>query len=189
MGFAPIAGGTPRVLILGSMPGEESLRRREYYANKRNSFWFILGNLLGFNPGAGYAERKTILKKNGLAVWDVLMACEREGSLDSSIVNASSVENDLLSFYAEYPTIKYVFFNGTKAEAEYKKRILPLARLERPNMLYRKLPSTSPTMARLTKAGKLSRWSVIHKKLNPGKKTARFDNTPHLLKCLSPARG
>ena len=152
-------------MILGSMPGEESLRKREYYANPRNSFWFILGNILGFEPDAGYEERKKILKKKNIALWDVLKACERKGSLDSSIIDATSVENDLLAFYAEFPAIKYVFFNGTKAEAEYKKRILPAVRRERPALVYKKLPSTSPAMAGLTKEQKLARWSVILEKI------------------------
>ena len=164
-GFPPIAGEKPKILILGSMPGEESLRKRRYYAHKRNLFCAIMGGLLGFEPDKAYAERKAILKKNRIALWDVLMACERKGSLDSSIVAATSVENDLLSFYAEFPTIKYVFFNGTKAETEYTKCVLPAVRSERPDLIYKKLPSTSPAMAGLTKEQKLSRWSALLKKL------------------------
>lgn len=165
-GFPAIAGGKPRVLILGTMPGEESLRKRQYYANPRNAFWFILGRLLDLEPGAGYAERKRALKKNGIALWDVLMSCERQGSLDSSMINTSSVANDLLSFYGKFPTIKRVFFNGAKAGAEYRKRILPAVLSKYRELEYRVLPSTSPAMASLTKEKKLSQWSVILKNLN-----------------------
>lgn len=101
-----------------------------------------------------------MLKKNGIALWDVLMACEREGSLDPSIIGASALENDFLPFYRKFPAIKYVFFNGGKAEQEYKKRVLPAVRRERPDMVYIQLPSTSPAMARLAKEQKLSEWAV-----------------------------
>jgi len=159
-GFPAVAGEKPRILILGSLPGEESLRKRQYYAHKRNLFWPIMGELLGFEPDKAYCERIAILKKRGIALWDVLMACEREGSLDSSIVDATSIENNFISFYAEFPTIKYIFFNGTKAETEYKKRVLPAVRRERLYLVYKKLTSTSPAMAGLTKEQKLSRWSA-----------------------------
>ena len=164
-GFPPIAGKKPRILILGSMPGEESLRKREYYAHKRNLFWAIMGHILGFSPDKAYCERKAILRKNRIALWDVLMSCERKGSLDSSIVGATSLENDFLSFYLEFPAIKCVFFNGTKAETEYRKRVLPAVRCDRPGLIYKKLPSTSPAMAGLTKEEKLARWSVIMEKI------------------------
>lgn len=151
------------MLILGSMPGEESLRKKQYYANQRNSFWFILSRLLKFDPAAGYKERKEILKKNNIALWDVLKACEREGSLDSSIIEASLVENNFLPFYAKHKTIRRVFFNGGRAERDYKKRVLPVVQSKYPRIKYLRLPSTSPAMASLTKGGKLARWSVIIK--------------------------
>jgi TDG/mug DNA glycosylase family protein len=164
-GFPPVAGGKPKALILGSMPGVESLRKGQYYAHPRNSFWFILGRLFKFDPAINYGKRKEILKSNHIALWDVLMACEREGSLDSSIIDASLVENDFLSFYAKYQTIRYVFFNGARAEKEYKKRVLPVVQRKHPGIKYIRLPSTSPAMASLTKEEKLSQWSVILKRI------------------------
>lgn len=164
-GFPPIVGKKPRALILGTIPGEESLRKGQYYAHPRNSFWFILGRLLKFDPAINYEKRKEILKENNIALWDVLKTCEREGSLDSSIIEASLVENDFLPFYAKYKTITHVFFNGTKAEKEYEKRVLPIVRRKHQGLKYIKLPSTSPAMASLTKEEKLSQWSIILAKL------------------------
>jgi hypoxanthine-DNA glycosylase len=69
-GFPPIANERAKVLILGSMPGEESLRKNEYYANPKNIFWKIMAGLFKFGQDASYEERKRILKKNRIALWD-----------------------------------------------------------------------------------------------------------------------
>lgn len=79
-GFPPIADKKAKVLILGSMPGEESLRKNEYYANPKNCFWRIMAALLGFGGDLNYEERTRILKKNRIALWDVMKSCERRGA-------------------------------------------------------------------------------------------------------------
>ena len=87
--FPPIAQRTARVLILGTMPGRVSLRERQYYAHPQNAFWRIVGGILGFDPALAYPERVAAVQSAGVAIWDVLKACAREGSLDSAIDPAS----------------------------------------------------------------------------------------------------
>ncbi|MCG2724679.1 MAG: DNA-deoxyinosine glycosylase [Elusimicrobia bacterium] len=124
--FPPIVGGKPQTLILGTFPGNESLAANQYYANKRNAFWFIMGKLLNMKSDASYKLKKELLKENGLALWDVFKSCERNGSLDSSIKTKTIQMNDFKSFFTAYPSIKFIFFNGKKAQDEYVKRVLPL---------------------------------------------------------------
>jgi hypoxanthine-DNA glycosylase len=157
-GFAPIADAKARVLILGSMPGEASLAAGQYYAHPQNLFWRILGEITGATPSLPYAARARALKSRGIALWDVLESCAREGSLDSAIDDASIGANDFASFYRAHPRIAHVFFNGAKAEACYRKHVLPLlADAPAPPSSHR-LPSTSPANASMPRARKLQVW-------------------------------
>ncbi|WP_423909540.1 DNA-deoxyinosine glycosylase [Candidatus Spongiihabitans sp.] len=160
-GFPPIADARATVLILGTMPSEESLRKKQYYGNPRNAFWKIMGRLLKFERAAIYEERTEILKNNKIALWDVMQSCERQGSLDSAIINSTIIENDFVSFYRSHPNIRQVFFNGTKAEKEYCKRVLPKLSVKTKDIEYSRLPSTSPAMAHMSFDVKLLEWSAI----------------------------
>lgn len=160
-GFPPIAGKTATILILGTMPGEESLRKREYYAHPRNAFWRILGSLLGFEPAADYEDKTRILLENNIALWDVMNSCERKGSLDSSIKTESIIENEFAPLFSRCPGIKNVYFNGARAEQEYVKRIKPQLPKTRHEITHTRLPSTSPAMARLSLKDKITEWSKI----------------------------
>ena len=106
--FPPIADAGATVLILGSMPGEESLRAGQYYAHPRNAFWPIMGDLFGAGPGLDYAARARVLKSNGIALWDVLASCARDGSLDSAIAGDSILANDFPAFFLAHPGIARV---------------------------------------------------------------------------------
>ena len=153
--FAPVARRDARVLILGSMPGEESLRRRQYYAYIHNAFWRIMGELLELDR-VEYSERIRVLKSSGIALWDVLESCTRKGSSDTAI--EGEVANDFARFFARHTRIKCVFFNGAKAEASFRRHVLP--RLPA-GLRTTRLPSTSPANASLPYRRKLEAWRVI----------------------------
>jgi len=160
-GFLPIENQDAEILILGSVPSVKSLEENQYYGHPRNVFWDIMGDLFGFERNLGYEKRAKILLKNKLALWDVLSGCERQGSLDSSIKTKSIVTNDFQTFFEKHPSVNRVFFNGTKAENEYNKRVLPKLSETLQNIKYCRLPSTSPAMASLNKAAKLAEWKII----------------------------
>lgn len=155
--FPPILPEKARLLILGSMPGVESLKQQQYYAHPRNSFWAIMQALLD-EAAADYAARVDMLRRHNVALWDVLQSCYREGSLDTSIRNDSIVVNDFNTLLSGQPLLRSIYFNGARAEQEFSRRVLPL--LDEPYAGIRRvrLPSTSPAMASLTFEQKLSIW-------------------------------
>ncbi|HEX5364680.1 MAG TPA: DNA-deoxyinosine glycosylase [Gallionella sp.] len=157
--FPPIADEHARILILGSMPGKESLRARQYYAHPRNAFWTILGELTGASPSLPYEARCRMLKSSGIALWDVLASCTRHGSLDADIDPESIHPNDFSAFFETHPLITQVFFNGAMAEQCFRKQVLPQL-THRPLRLLR-LPSTSPANASLRDEQKLQAWQAI----------------------------
>jgi hypoxanthine-DNA glycosylase len=156
-GFPPVARRTARILVLGSMPSVASLRAGEYYAHPHNRFWPIMGELLGFDARAPYAGRKAALMKAGIALWDVIASCERDGSLDSAIDEDSLVANDFAGFLAAHRRITRVCFNGRKAEAAWRRHVLPQWAVK-PALEYRLLPSTSPAHAGMGYRSKLRIW-------------------------------
>lgn len=160
MGFPPVADDRARVLVLGSLPGQRSLQAREYYAQPQNAFWRIMGRLFGAEPSLPYEQRLERLRAGRVALWDVLAAGEREGSLDSSIVAASIVVNDFASFLACHRRIELVCFNGRTAAELYQRRVIPLLAGDRAALPSRLLPSTSPAYASLRFEQKLARWSA-----------------------------
>ena len=141
------------------MPGEASLRAGEYYAHTRNHFWRVMRALLSIDAEASYAQRVKAITASGIAVWDVLRSCKREGSLDSNIDKGSQVPNDFQSFFKQHYGITHVYFNGSAAEQIFKKRVLP--DLKTPPMEYLRLPSTSPAHAALSFEQKLEAWKRI----------------------------
>ena len=157
--FPPIAGAKARVLILGSMPGKASLAAGQYYAHAQNLFWRILGEVSGAAASSPYAARARALKSRGIALWDVLESCAREGSLDAAIDDATIRANDFVSFYRDHPRITQVFFNGAKAEACYRKHVLPLLGDAPARPVYHRLPSTSPANASMSRAHKHRVWT------------------------------
>jgi TDG/mug DNA glycosylase family protein len=160
-GFPPIADNNAIILILGSMPSIRSLEDQQYYAHPRNSFWFIITKLLCSDTELEYEQKKALLLHNRIALWDVLNTCQRKGSLDSSIENESTVVNDFNTFFIDHPLIKAVYFNGTRAQQEYMKHILPTLDEKFSSIEYKRLPSTSPAMASLNREQKLQQWKTI----------------------------
>jgi hypoxanthine-DNA glycosylase len=149
-----------RVLVLGSLPGRKSLEMSQYYAQPHNAFWKIMGALFGAGPDLPYEERLARLRARSLAVWDVLAAGERDGSLDSSIVRSSIVVNDFAAFFARHRQIALICFNGATAATLFRRHVLPKLTPECAALETRLLPSTSPAHASLRFEQKLARWSA-----------------------------
>ena len=154
--FEPVAASDAKVVILGSMPGQRSLSAVEYYAHPRNAFWTIMGAVVGVAADAAYDERLRLLQANGIALWDVLHSCHRNGSLDSAIRSGSVRTNDFTSFFREHSAIATVLFNGATAERYYKRYVLPT--LERVPGRHRLMPSTSPAHAAVSLSRKIELW-------------------------------
>lgn len=149
--FPPIAGPKTRILIIGSMPGEASLRAGQYYAYKHNQFWRIIFDV--FEAGRApldYADKKAVILKHGLGLWDSLASCERKGSLDGSITRHAP--NDFPSLLRARPKINTLLFNGAAAFKFYKQAF------GAPERAWRVLPSTSPAHAARSYAQKLALW-------------------------------
>ena len=158
-GFPPIARRRPHILILGSIPSEESLRQQQYYAHPSNAFWEIMGQFLGFAASLDYEQRTLILEHRCIALWDVLKHCERRGSLDSAIKRASEEANDLGGFLQKHDSIRAVLFNGKKAEQAFNYHILPkLCDSRAADIRFTGLPSSSSANARLKFDDKYAIW-------------------------------
>ena len=149
--FPPIVDENSKVLILGTMPGNKSLQLNQYYANPTNQFWKILSFITGEKFNVEYEVKKRVLLKYHIAIWDVLMHCEREGSLDVNI--SDEVPNDFKTFFAKYTNIKAVFFNGSKAADLFNKY-----HLGENDKFYKTLPSTSSANTSMTLNKKIEIW-------------------------------
>ena len=157
--FPPIEHRAARALVLGSMPGAASLLAGRYYAYPHNAFWPIMGELFGAGPTICYEKRVLILKRAGLALWDVMASCVREGSLDADIDEESIVPNDFQAFFAAHPQVKHVFFNGAKAEICFYRTVRP--HLADGGLNFTRLPSTSPAHASRSLPDKLKAWRML----------------------------
>lgn len=151
-----MVGESPRLLILGSLPGEESLRRAQYYAHKNNAFWRIMGELCGFDPALEYDGRIEALKRAGVALWDVAAEGSREGSLDSDLTLHRA--NSVAELVRSHPTIRRIGCNGSKAYELLRKSAPELFE----TLEVVKLPSTSPAAAMLRYEQKLERWNAFY---------------------------
>ncbi len=160
--FPPLSAPGAHTLILGSMPGVASLQAQQYYAHPRNLFWPLVCAALGIDASLPYTERVRQVAEQGFAVWDVLAACRREGSLDTRIVAESIEVNDFANFFAAHPLIGRVFFNGTTAERFFYRYAAPRLDAETLSRLQcRRLPSTSPANASIKLADKTAAWKEI----------------------------
>jgi len=153
--FPPVVDSHTRILILGSLPGEISLAQSQYYANRHNRFWALIGAVIGEDlPAMAYPDRLQTLLRHRIGVWDVVAEARRDGSLDSNIRNPSS--NDLLGLAHGLPELAVIAFNGATAAR------IGLKQLGSGAGRYRiiRLPSSSPAHTQAF-AEKLAAWQVL----------------------------
>lgn len=152
-GLAPVIAPDTRILILGSFPGAASLAAQQYYAHPRNQFWKLVGALVEEDLyGLPYAERLPRLLAHRIGLWDVLAACEREGSLDSAIRKPAA--NDFERLHRLCPELETVGFNG-QASGKFS------GQFEQAGYRTVVLPSSSPAHMALDFAQKLERWRAL----------------------------
>jgi len=135
--FDPISNLDICILILGTMPGDKSLELNEYYGHPMNKFWKIISTITNNNLPLTYPDKKTLLHRIKIGIWDVAHKANRKGSLDNAIQD--EVPNDLNSFIFKHKNLKVIGFNGTKAEALFAKYFT-----RQTGIKYISLPSTSP---------------------------------------------
>lgn len=140
--------------MLGTLPGEESLRRVEYYAHPRNLFWPIVFALFGAAPAVDYGERVAFVQARRIALWDVCAIAERRASLDTAIKR--EIPNPIDALLDANPGIRTVAFNGGTARRLYDRHFT-----RRPGINYLHLPSTSPAHASRGFAEKLALWQAL----------------------------
>ena len=151
--FAPIINETCRILILGSMPGEESIRQQQYYANSRNQFWNIIYQIYNTEMDSDYNKKTEFLLSKQIALWDVIESCHRKGSLDSNIEDV--IVHDFTDFFNKYAKLEYICLNGNKAYELYKNCV---RQLDGKTMF--RLESTSPANTK-SLALKIDNWKLI----------------------------
>lgn len=140
------------------MPGPVALRKKQYYGFPGNQFWPIICDLFGERRDLSYKEKKALLRRERVALWDVLKSCYRQGACDSAI--RREIPNDLARLLRKYPLVNTIFLNGKGAEKLFRKYFdgrIPLSA--------HVLPSTSPAHASMAYREKLKRWTMIKKYL------------------------
>lgn len=152
--FPAISNKEAKVLILGTMPGTASLALNQYYGHARNAFWKLLFTLFNEPFSTDYEVRKKLALDNGIAIWDVLQACVRKGSLDRAI--QQEIPNDFELFFKEHPNIELIVFNGQKAAQFFKKYVKGVEGYRQVTV-----PSTSPANAGIPWERKLKEWEVL----------------------------
>jgi hypoxanthine-DNA glycosylase len=152
--FGPIVDARTRLLILGSLPGDASLRAAQYYGHPRNAFWRLIGGVIGRDLAAlPYEDRLAALGAAGVGLWDVIASAERPGSLDAAIRQPEAA--DLRGLAASLPDLRAVAFNGGTA-ARLGRAVLAHAT----DAALIDLPSSSPAHARPFEE-KAAAWAVL----------------------------
>lgn len=149
----PVYDRNSKILILGSFPSVKSREQQFFYGHKQNRFWKVLARILDCPVPEDVCQKKEMLIKHRVAVWDVIASCEITGSADASIRNVKP--NDL-SKILSCADIRKIYTNGGKAHELYQKYIYPVN-----GIAAHKLPSTSPANAGYSLERLVEAWSVI----------------------------
>lgn len=157
-GLAPLVGEVPRVLVLGTLPGDESIKRQAYYSNPRNQFWKILDGIASRKKGQSNEE---FAKEIGIALWDCCHSAVRKGSSDDGFEKGTEVPNDVEQFLKEHPSIKIIILNGKSTKTKYYDKFFNDIKSHQALALI----STS-SVASVRLEDKIEEWSIIKKWLN-----------------------
>ena len=149
----PLYDENSRILILGSFPSVKSREAAFFYGHPQNRYWAVVARILGVNKPETVEEKRELMLKNGIAMWDVIASCEIKGSSDSSIENVTA--NDL-SVILDNSKVKKIFVNGKTAEKYYKKYTYPKTKIKAT-----RLPSTSPANAAWSIDRLVEEWKII----------------------------
>ncbi len=150
--FKPIVFKDSKILILGSFPSIKSFENNFYYTHPKNQFWPIMGEIFSM-PVKTKEDKINLLKRNGIALFDVAKSCERKNSLDSNLKNCEV--HDFKEFLEKYPNIKAIFFTGRKAYDLFRRNFKDI---DLPLVL---LPSPSPAYASMKKEEKLKKFREL----------------------------
>jgi TDG/mug DNA glycosylase family protein len=159
-GFPPLISASAKTLVLGTLPSRISLSRSEYYANPRNQFWMITGAAISVELASNYSGRVAQLAEYRVALWDVLAAATRSGSMDADISD-DAIPNNFPALFRAYPNIRLIGFNGETAAALYRRHVLPRLSEEHRSIERVTLPSTSPAHAAMSLDTKIQRWAAV----------------------------
>jgi len=152
--FDPISNADTTVLILGTMPGDKSLELGEYYGHSRNRFWKIISAITNNELPLNYSDKKALLLKTRIGIWDIAHKVNRKGSLDSAIEDEEP--NDLENFMARHKNLKTIGFNGTKSQSIFDKYFD-----KKSGIKYISLPSTSPANTSINFDNICKQWRQI----------------------------
>lgn len=143
------------MLVLGSLPGAQSLAQRQYYGNPRNGFWYLIGEVIGRPdlPALPYDARLHVLASFGIGLWDTIASAHRTGSLDTAIRDAEPAA--LADLAESLPGLRAIAFNGAKSAAIGRKALgaWPWHLID--------LPSSSPAHAAMPLTEKRARWLAL----------------------------
>lgn len=151
--FDPVYDENSRVLILGSFPSVKSREQGFYYANPQNRFWRVIADITGEEPPQTVEDKKSLLLRRNIALWDVAYCCEVDGSSDSSMRNVRP--NDIAALL-ENTQITRIFANGKTAAKLYEKLVAPKTGLP-----ITCLPSTSPANAAFSRERLREEWKAV----------------------------
>ena len=158
--FEPVFDNNSRILILGTFPSVKSREMNFYYGHPRNRFWTIMAQILGENVPETIEDKKAMLLRNGIALWDVCEKCDVTGSSDSSIKNVVPVDIKRITDNAD---IVKIFANGNTAGKLYDKYLKDITGMD-----INVLPSTSPANAAFQMEQLKDRWNIIKEVLGDG---------------------
>lgn len=151
--FPPLVPENPKILILGTMPGQQSLERQQYYAHPRNLFWPMMSAICGEPLPEAYSDRIALLLRHQIALWDICNTCLREGSLDTAIRDEQP--NDIRTLLTQYPGIQLLAFNGQKAATLFRKYFKDI------RLPIQVLASSSPAHAGKSRIEKEKEWLLL----------------------------